>query len=107
MFSGDSYGHKMPSHINVLLLYIFICSWYVLKTVGEVMLKNMQMHCPLPSSPPDVDNEDEEHDGNHDDDVSRQIAKYANVMSFYVILYFSFVGSVLDGAKYANTSFVF
>ena len=71
------------------------------------MLKNMQMHCPLPSSPPDVDNEDEEHDGNHDDDVSRQIAKYANVTSFYVILYFSFVGSVLDGAKYANVKYPF
>ena len=35
-------------------------------------MKNMQIHCPLSSSrPPDVGNEEEEHDGDDEDDVSK------------------------------------
>ena len=42
------------------------------------MLKNVQMHCPLSSSsPPDVGNEDEEHDGNDDtEDMYFRLGSY-------------------------------
>ena len=52
-----------------------------------MMLKNVQMHCPLSSSsPPDVGNEDEEHDGNDNDDVSKLRVQNMQMLCPFMLL---------------------
>ena len=50
-------------------------------------LKNMQMHCPLSSSsPPDVGNEDREHDGSDNDDVSKLMVQNMQMLCPFMLL---------------------